>query len=235
MKAIVTAMIAVLLPLCVQAEIRVEDYGYETALVEDYIPLKGPQVIPCQDGGIKGKIKAYNCFLPNIPKTFKMVKEGGEVKEYQSVVVVICDNSSAVCQTQNDEYAGKTDKPGFYYVQQGYYLSGWFAYRFGYGPEYGGRDIAAENPNAAVPHLPTVALGRVVQIGNALPSYEGWCNPRLDDDCYLNNKKIPKADLVKYLPVLDCDNDSRIDLTEPVLCFDKKGKAVALNQRAFKK
>ncbi|HGW4727207.1 TPA: hypothetical protein ACNH51_006081 [Pseudomonas aeruginosa] len=50
-----------------------------------------------------------------------------------------------------------------------------------------------------------------------------WCNPRMDDDCYINNQKVPVAELGKWLPSV---SESNIDQLgghcETILCFDSK-------------
>lgn len=52
-----------------------------------------------------------------------------------------------------------------------------------------------------------------------------WCNPRMDDDCYINGKKVPIAKLGKYLPAV---SESNVDQLgggcETILCFDKDDK-----------
>ncbi|AZE63376.1 MULTISPECIES: hypothetical protein [Pseudomonas fluorescens group] len=49
-----------------------------------------------------------------------------------------------------------------------------------------------------------------------------WCNPRMDDDCYINNKKIPIAELGKWLPDISESNADQLGgHCEAILCFDK--------------
>lgn len=49
------------------------------------------------------------------------------------------------------------------------------------------------------------------QQDHSLPKYKGWCNPRMDDECYLNEVKVPYKDLPKYLPILNCEEDHRVE------------------------
>jgi hypothetical protein len=52
-----------------------------------------------------------------------------------------------------------------------------------------------------------------------------WCNPRMDDDCYINGKKVPIADLGKYLPAITESNADQLGGgCETTLCFDKDDK-----------
>lgn len=49
-----------------------------------------------------------------------------------------------------------------------------------------------------------------------------WCNPRMDDDCYINSKKVPIAKLGKYLPSVSESNVDQLGgYCETILCFDK--------------
>lgn len=50
-----------------------------------------------------------------------------------------------------------------------------------------------------------------------------WCNPQKDDDCHINNKKVPVADLGKWLPAVAESNIDQIGgYCETILCFDSK-------------
>ena len=49
-----------------------------------------------------------------------------------------------------------------------------------------------------------------------------WCNPRMDDECYINNQRVPVADLGKWLPAVAESNIDQIGgYCETILCFDK--------------
>ena len=54
-----------------------------------------------------------------------------------------------------------------------------------------------------------------------------WCNPRMDDDCYINSKKVPIAELGKYLPSVSESNVDQLGgYCETILCFDKDDQAM---------
>ena len=54
-----------------------------------------------------------------------------------------------------------------------------------------------------------------------------WCNPRMDDDCYINSKKVPIAKLGKYLPSVSESNVDQLGgYCETILCFDKDDQAM---------
>lgn len=58
-----------------------------------------------------------------------------------------------------------------------------------------------------------------------------WCNPRADDDCYINEKKVPIADLGKWLPPV---SQSQVDqlggYCETYICFDTKDQPLGVMQ-----
>lgn len=54
-----------------------------------------------------------------------------------------------------------------------------------------------------------------------------WCNPRMDDDCYINGKKVPIAELGKWLPdVAESNIDQIGGYCETILCFDKDNQPI---------
>ena len=54
-----------------------------------------------------------------------------------------------------------------------------------------------------------------------------WCNPRMDDDCYINSKKVPIAKLGKYLPSVSESNVDQLGgYCETILCFDKDDQPI---------
>lgn len=58
-----------------------------------------------------------------------------------------------------------------------------------------------------------------------------WCNPRADDDCYINDEKVARDDLDKYLPpVSQLDVDTAGGYCEIDICFDGKDKPFGLLQ-----
>ncbi|MFL1555079.1 hypothetical protein [Pseudomonas sp. O11] len=49
-----------------------------------------------------------------------------------------------------------------------------------------------------------------------------WCNPRMDDECYINNQMVPLAELGKWLPDISESNVDQLGgHCETILCFDK--------------
>lgn len=49
----------------------------------------------------------------------------------------------------------------------------------------------------------------------------------MDDDCYINSKKVPIAKLGKYLPSVSESNVDQLGgYCETILCFDKDDQAM---------
>lgn len=52
----------------------------------------------------------------------------------------------------------------------------------------------------------------------------------MDDDCYINNKKVPVAELGKWLPDISESNADQLGgHCETILCFDKDRSADGLS------
>ena len=59
---------------------------------------------------------------------------------------------------------------------------------------------------------------------------EAWCNPRADDECTINGKKVPKAELKQYLPtVYELEVLNAGGYCEYPICYDKNDKPVGIN------
>jgi len=74
--------------------------------------------------------------------------------------------------------------------------------------------------------------GNVAKVSNAKPAVNSaWCNPRLDDDCYINHAKVPQAQLGQYLPVVSMDDVERQGgYCETVICFNEDDKPIGIVQ-----
>lgn len=85
------------------------------------------------------------------------------------------------------------------------YIGGWAAWNQDKG---GAVSAATKSPSASQSEWPEVKTA--------------WCNPRMDDDCYINNKKVPVAELGKWLPDISESNADQLGgHCEAILCFDK--------------
>jgi hypothetical protein len=64
---------------------------------------------------------------------------------------------------------------------------------------------------------------------------EAWCNPRLDDSCSINGNPVPKADLPKYLPLLDPSVvESNGGSCEYPICYDSNYKPIGVSKLSYK-
>lgn len=64
---------------------------------------------------------------------------------------------------------------------------------------------------------------------------EAWCNPRLDDSCSINGNPVPKADLPKYLPLLDpAVVEGNGGTCEYPICYDSNYKPIGVSKLSYK-
>ncbi len=84
--------------------------------------------------------------------------------------------------------------------------------------------LIADNVNAATPT--STHSGKVEG-----PIRSAWCNPRLDDDCYINEVKVPVADLGKYLKSLNVDVVQNAGgYCEYPVCYDKHDNVIGMRE-----
>lgn len=63
---------------------------------------------------------------------------------------------------------------------------------------------------------------------------EAWCNPRMDDECFINNNRVPKAELPKYLPLLDPDAvEAEGGSCEYPICYNSNYKPIGLSKYSY--
>jgi hypothetical protein len=59
---------------------------------------------------------------------------------------------------------------------------------------------------------------------------KAWCNPRADDDCTVNDQKVPKASLKEYLPeIYELEILNAGGYCEHPICYDKDDKPVGIH------
>ena len=59
---------------------------------------------------------------------------------------------------------------------------------------------------------------------------EAWCNPRADDECTINGKKVPKEELNQYLPATyELEVLNAGGYCEHPICYDKNDKPVGIH------
>ncbi len=58
---------------------------------------------------------------------------------------------------------------------------------------------------------------------------EAHCEPQMDDACTVNDKKVPKAQLGKYLPKLDADSvEAAGGYCEYPVCYDVNDNPIGI-------
>lgn len=61
---------------------------------------------------------------------------------------------------------------------------------------------------------------------------EAHCEPQMDDACTVNDKKVPIADLPKYLPVVNADQVSaKGGYCEYPICYDVNDNPIGLRDK----
>ena len=74
------------------------------------------------------------------------------------------------------------------------------------------------------------AKGSIAKVSNSKPKVtSAWCNPRKDDDCYINNTKVPEAQLGRYLPTVDLEEVSQQGgYCEVAICFSEDDQPIGI-------
>ena len=73
-----------------------------------------------------------------------------------------------------------------------------------------------------------------VQSANFGEIKEAWCNPRMDDECSINGNRVPKAELPKYLPLLDPDAvEAEGGSCEYPICYNSNYKPIGLSKYSY--
>ncbi|EPL60205.1 hypothetical protein B382_22430 [Stutzerimonas stutzeri B1SMN1] len=58
---------------------------------------------------------------------------------------------------------------------------------------------------------------------------EAWCNPRMDDECFVNGQKVTKNEIKRLLPKVDFDEVmSNGGVCEFPICYDYTGKPIGV-------
>ena len=58
---------------------------------------------------------------------------------------------------------------------------------------------------------------------------EAWCNPRMDDECFVNGQKVSMAEVKRLLPKVDFDEVmSNGGVCEFPICYDYTGKPIGV-------
>jgi hypothetical protein len=147
-----------------------------------------------------------------------------DVKSVRSTYVVSC-SANQLCKVEWSDtlrtggLMGHSPE-GRYLLDYDYYIDYDAAgnateYLRGTGPQFGG-----ERVSAAV--QPTAAVSQVTV-------FEASCAPQMDDECTINNKRVPKAQLGNYLPkVNEADVEAAGGACEYPICYDAQYKPVGI-------
>jgi hypothetical protein len=112
-------------------------------------------------------------------------------------------------------------KPGAYELDYNHYIDvdingNATQYLIGTGPQFGGEVAGGETVSAAT--------------GKAAVT-EASCAPQMDDDCTVNHKKVAKADLGKYLPVVnEADVRAAKGFCEYPICYNADNQPIGISK-----
>jgi hypothetical protein len=84
--------------------------------------------------------------------------------------------------------------------------------------------------DSSVDDAPQVEKTPMTKPTKSIEVKEAWCNPRADDECTINDKKVPKAELKQYLPaVYELEVLNSGGHCEYPICYDKNDKPVGIH------
>ena len=192
--------------------------------------LAGETHHSCDLKGKRNGVDVYDCIYNTaaadrmeveVPDT---VDGGTKLIKVNSAYSVRCNDNQRCAVTYSDTI--KTGavigngKPGTYRLNYDHYID--FdangtptQYLRGTGPHYGGAPAAG---SAAVKG----AKGAVT---------EASCAPQMDDDCTVNKKKVAKADLGKYLPVVnEADVRAAKGFCEYPICYNADNQPIGISK-----
>jgi hypothetical protein len=175
-------------------------------------------------------MKVHDCVVDknqpwNMEVELPDLEDGGtKLVKVKSSYIVICNANQRCAVAISDtikEGAVMGDSPaGGYRLDYNYYIGvdangNATEYLIGTGPHYGGAPAAG---GAAVKG----AKGAVT---------EASCAPQMDDDCTVNKKKVAKADLGKYLPVVnEADVRAAKGFCEYPICYNADNQPIGISK-----
>ncbi|WP_262501962.1 hypothetical protein [Pseudomonas fragi] len=90
--------------------------------------------------------------------------------------------------------------------------------------------LDANETSGSVDSEPQVEKPPMIKPTKTIEVKAAWCNPRADDDCTINGKKVPKAELKQYLPtVYELEVLNAGGHCEYPICYDENDKPVGIN------
>lgn len=153
------------------------------------------------------------------------LEDGGtKLVQVHSAYFVKCGDSKRCAVVFSDTIkkgAVMGDSPkGFYRLDYGYYMGvdvngNATEYLINTGPHFGG-EVAGAGTGS-----PSTVSGAI---------FEASCAPQMDDDCTVNKKKVAKADLGKYLPVVkESDVQAAGGFCEYPICYNVKNNPIGIS------
>lgn len=90
--------------------------------------------------------------------------------------------------------------------------------------------LDANETSGSVDSEPQVEKPPMTKPTKTIEVKKAWCNPRADDDCTINGKKVSKAELKQYLPtVYELEVLNAGGHCQYPICYDKNDNPIGIN------
>lgn len=214
-----------------------------------------PKAIPCvwqrfQDPSHPNIKKALNCTIIAWPREVSYTDHNGTPHVGPNWQEGFCSNGTCINSVTGDVFA---EVPGEILAQTElmYYIQGSgdhiVAHRSGEGPMFGKESISYTDAGRELRDFYTRGGANERAVDTLFKRRTGltwtewqerypaenkisaWCNPRKDNDCYINDTWVDEKQLSKFLPIVTVEEiESRNGFCETILCFIE-GNAVGIN------
>ncbi|MDI1334240.1 hypothetical protein [Pseudomonas sp.] len=232
------------------------DYGYTySPMFPSEATMEGlPYAIPCAKAKNQYGAEFYRCtwkILPRLIKTYDAAQQQNVT--YNNQLSGLCRRGKCMVQGADGVF-GLIEQDMSFTVSRHYYIypssDGLpIAYRMDGGPYQKGNavsytqargllsdflldhgqlesivkdELAAYTLDSGATQLPATPKSNVVV-------KEASCNPQMDDDCQINNKKVAKEDLGQYLPTVKVDDvENAGGYCEYPICYGSNDKPIGI-------
>lgn len=211
-----------------------------------------PYAIPCAKAKTYSGYEFLRCTWFSVPRNIVSYDENSQQNiSYSNHLRGACVNGKCRVRGGNGIYGFLDNVPDFS-LSVNYYLhlsdDGLpIAYRMDVGPQHDEKEVSYEEARSMLNEaLLEYGIGQesikdymsVYNFDAPAPApaptittdvKEAWCNPRADDECTVNGKKVPKASLKQYLPeVYELEVLNAGGYCEYPICYDKNDKPVGI-------
>lgn len=232
------------------------DYGYTySPMFPSEVTMEGlPYAIPCAKAKNQYGAEFYRCtwkILPRLIKAYDAAQQQNVT--YNNQLSGLCRRGKCIVQGADGVF-GLIDLDMNFTVSRHYYIypssDGLpVAYRMDGGPYQKGNAITYAQARGLLSDflldhgqlesivkdelsaytLDSEAKQSVAASKSKVTVKEASCNPQMDDDCQINNKKVAKNNLGQYLPTVKVDEvESSGGYCEYPICYDGNDKPIGI-------